>query len=218
MWLDSDKWIVSLDKLDAAGGADATDTLRVCDDHDDALTLATEHPMIRLRDLDPQAVAAEADNHVLDRAHTLAMAVGARVTADSEGISDVRHAVHALALYARDGVPPEGRPELLGEYFISLVGVDLIPDDLDAEPDTSWGVVVLAAVARQAIEEQRTVPDEALGALAGVDGSRVRQLVGEGVLRRMDRPSPGRALKGIAPADARRWLSGRGVVGFAEAS
>lgn len=111
-----------------------------------------------------------------------------------------------LTRYARAGIRPSGRLELLQEYFISLVGVDLIPEDLDAEPDTPWGVVVLACLAREQLDTSRPVRGLWLAALGSATEQTVRQEVAREHLERT--PSDRRY---VSCPSARRWLSGRGV-------
>ncbi|GAC1541207.1 MAG: hypothetical protein NVS3B10_05730 [Polyangiales bacterium] len=111
-----------------------------------------------------------------------------------------------LTRYAQAGIPPEGRLDLLHEYLISLVGVDLIPDDTEAEPDTPWGVVVLACLAREQIDTSRPVRGLWLAALGSSTEQTVRQEVARENLERV--PSDRRY---VSCPSARRWLSGRGV-------
>jgi hypothetical protein len=96
------------------------------------------------------------------------------------------------------------------EYLQTMVDLDTVPpaDQLTGErdPEDPLHVVVLAALARDALAQSRgTVPDGWLAALAGLSSAQVRRLASTGELRR--------GADGISIADARRWLRSRGVPG-----
>ena len=184
--------------------------------------------MTRLRDLDPAALGDAAHEHVLGRILALVGAIDpagdpAPILAALGGRSEVRRCVAALAVYARDGAPPEGRPELVREYLVSLVGAEMLPDDLDPddEPDDDGPLadvhrVVLAVLARERLRDGEAVPSAWLAALASVTPAAVRQLIAGGELRRWragDARGSRRAY--VRADDARRWLAARVVPGIA---
>lgn len=79
--------------------------------------------------------------------------------------------------------------------------------DRDGDPDTAIGLVLLAAECRRSLSEGEPVTTRGLAALAGLSDSRVRQLVVAGDLRRVKHER-------IRADDAKRWLSGRGTLGY----
>lgn len=174
---------------------------------------------VKLSDLTPADVAAEAHDRVVGQAQRLAFAAGYDLVPGGAHTSDVRHAVEALTHYAQTGQYPEGRPELIGEYLQSLAeplytratdgaGYDVPELDHDADPETPWGLVLVAAVARDQIARRRGVTLAGLAVLAEVSPSRMRQLVSVGELE-TDGGKPARVPAGAA----RRWLEARGVAG-----
>lgn len=160
---------------------------------------------MRLADIDPAALADEMHDALYSRLMALSQHLGGDPVPPLTRPSNVRLTVHQLAHYARTGEPPEGRPELVGEYIQTLVDLDLVPDaDTLAgrrDPSAPIDVVAIGALARQRIDERRSVPEGWLAVLAGVAASRVRQLAAAGELRRTE--------GGIHAADARRWLESR---------
>lgn len=168
--------------------------------------------MVRLHDIDPKRLADEMHDDVLGRVMTLTQHLGCidpspvlAAIASGGGPSNVRLTVHQLAHYARTGEPPEGRQELVPEYLQTLVDLDLVPDaealSATREPWDPIEVVVLACLGREALAQRRPLTHAQLAALGGVATSRVRQLVAEGELRKVE--------SGISSTDARRWLEVR---------
>lgn len=134
---------------------------------------------MKLSDIDPAKVGDEAHDAVAAQAHRLAFAAGLELR-EGTGLSDVRHAVRAIAHYAQTGEQPEGRPELIGEYLQSVAeplytragtgpGYDVPDLDEEADPATPWGLVLLAACGRHLIEQGEHVTLAHLAVLAGVD-------------------------------------------------
>lgn len=121
------------------------------------------------------------------------------------------HAVYALARYAQHGAPLDAPVE---EYLITLLGahVEAVDEDLDEDPSSDLGVVVRAALAREAVERGLRVGTARLATLAGLTQGRIRQLVTAGELQAT---KEGGDLS-IAARDARQWLGARGVPGFRE--
>ena len=166
---------------------------------------------MRLADIDPAALADAMHAQVAERARRLAFATGHDLVSGGAGVSDVRHAVRLLAEYAISGAAPEGDRDLVPEYLQSIVDVDIVPDGDTMtgarDPDDALEIVVLAALARDAIAHEATtaVPDGWIAVLAGVAASRVRQLAAAGELARVE------GEEGIEVESARRWLQARCV-------
>ena len=170
---------------------------------------------MKLQDIDPKTLADDVHNMIVDRASRLAFEVGYELR-EAIGVSNARLTVHQLAHYARTGEPPEYRRELVHEYLVSLVGVDLIPDlDPDDEPEASNEVeqavhlVVLAVLARERLADEEPVPSAWLAALGGVTPSNIRYLLGRGELRRWRRGVEDDRRAYVHPDDAKRWIEGR---------
>lgn len=82
-----------------------------------------------------------------------------------------------------------------------------VPFDAPADPETAWGVVLMACIARQQLAQGEPVSATQLAALGGVTRQRINQLVDAGTL---DAARPA----GVTAQSALRWLSGRGVEGL----
>jgi hypothetical protein len=173
--------------------------------------------VIRLSTIDPVGLGEHAHALVLDRAHRLAFATGHDLVPGGAGTSDVRWAVTQLAIYARTGEAPEGRRELVGEYLLSLVAVDLVPEDMDpddvpardaTEEEEGVHAVVLAVLARERLADGQPVPTAWLAALGSTQPSYVRRLAQHGELTRSTRDTGDRRTY-VTPSSARRWLETR---------
>lgn len=176
--------------------------------------------MMRLSTLVPTEVAEQAHDAVVSHVQRLAFVAGLDVQPGA-GLSDVHHSVHQLTVYAQTGGHPEGRPELIGEYLQSVAeplytragdgaGYDVPDLGDDADPQTPWGLVLLAAATRHLIEQRSAVTLAGLAVLAEVTAGRLRQLVVAGEIQ-TDGAKPAR----VTAAFARSWLEARGVAGFA---
>jgi hypothetical protein len=171
---------------------------------------------MRLRDLDPEALAEQAHRHVVERLEILSFGVGYFSEPSTVPRSLVREAVAALATYARGGATPaDARGALL-----HLAAVGLIPASLDPEEPASdaseavLGVhlVVLAVLAREALRGGQAPTATQLAALGSVSSAAIRQHLGSGELRRWRAgPARGDRRAYVHPEDARRWLAARGV-------
>lgn len=124
-----------------------------------------------------------------------------------------------LAAYAIRGTALDAPVQ---EYLISLVpahqsalGSDADVDGLadDADPSTPLGLVIAAALAREALDAGRPLTSAQLAVLGGVSASYVRRLVSSGEL---GRPGDGGHGGGhtIRAREARRWLDERARVAF----
>lgn len=167
-----------------------------------------------LRDVDPRQLADAAQREALDGLWRRAMAVGVTNPVEpSMSPSELWLAVHQLATYATTGQPPEGRPELAYEYCVSVAEYRDYVDD-GGPTQQALDEVLQAAACRDAIASGQPVTLDQLVALSGLSRSHVQRLVAAG-----DAPQPvevggqgrGHATT-FAAADARAWLSGRGVV------
>ncbi len=181
----------------------------------------------RLADLKPLAVAAIAVERVHAQVVRLAFHLSPELelppsTPGAESC-ELGLSIAALTTYAQTGAAWdwEGAEEAL-DAVSTTVGalwgsasdrtstgpIGDHEDELDDEDPVA--VVLLAAWARATIEGGGSVTLRELGALAGVEVSGLRKLAASGELAATsERPARVRA-KG-----ARRWLSGRGVAGFA---
>src|SRR5690606_35097663 len=175
-----------------------------------------------LADLDPDAVAQDAERRVVDHLHRLALDVGAEVHAEAT-LGTLRAEARALTLYAQRGLPvwdwtdsgmaSAGLLSVLAALYSRAADADLdrtaidVVDDLD--PSDDLGLVLVAAAARIRLDQDVPVTARELGALVGLTAVRVRQLVAAGELRATNE-KPQR----VPAEDARRWLASRGVPGF----
>lgn len=174
---------------------------------------------MRLLDINPAALGQQAHDHVVSRIHALMTALDPmHVEAGiGDGPSEVRRVVTVLAHYAKTGEPPEGRPELVHEYLVSLIPAGLLPEDLDRigdEPETedptaaAVHAVVLAVLARERLAQRQPVPTAWLAALGSTQASYVRRLVASGELQ-ASKQDQGDRRTYVTPASAQRWVDSR---------
>jgi hypothetical protein len=181
---------------------------------------------LRLADLDPARITSEILNVVLARAYrdTWRLGLVVRVadpgqdeksasTAAVEG-SEVFRAAQALSEWATSGRGQAAEiPALLRQMRADLEGIDAKkastrgPVNLTTLP----GMALVAAGARLALVEGRTVSAVELATLASIDEHSVRAAVKAGTLRPV---GPGRPMRFAADL-ARAYLYTRGVPGFA---
>ena len=181
---------------------------------------------VRLADLTSQLIAADVLLVVGERVYRDASRIGliVRVAEPGEdeklaratavGLSAVARSAHALAEWATSGRgQPAEIPALLRQVRADLEGIDAKkastrgPVDLATLP----GVALVAAGARLALVEGRTVSAVELATLASIDEHSVRAAVKAGTLRPV---GPGRPMRFAADL-ARAYLYTRGVPGFA---
>lgn len=147
-------------------------------------------------ELDAAALAAGSDLGATLRDLTVYAQTGALGDwGDDAGALDASQSVHE-ALYRAPGLSVTATPL---EY------------DLADEPDTAWGVVLLAAHARYRLAVGQPVTVRDLAALLGVSTGRVRQLIapgyGEGAVARPSKRTAGRGRAStLAPAAPHRLL------------
>lgn len=163
---------------------------------------------MNIRDIDPGDLAERAHEAAVHRAHRLAFATGHELRA--AGISDIRHAVRILAIYATTGAPPEGRVELTHahEYMLSVAEALDIDDALDEE----LRLVCSVAEAREHIARGLPITTMQLAQLAGISHQRVTKLRQRGDAPEGIEVSDAQGKPRMIPADeARAWLIARGV-------
>jgi len=185
---------------------------------------------MKLADINHEAVRDEVLTSVLGHLHAYGMPL-MTPGGDPRGvvvpsIEDARQSTLgfealAVAHYAITGewIAPgetEGRPELGHSFawdaltqvvtalYSSPLGDVPVPLDAETDPDTAWGVVLTACVARHALAQGQTISAQQLATLSGVTRQRIAQLADAGELERA-RPS------GITADSARRWLAARGI-------
>ena len=181
---------------------------------------------LRLADLDHLHIAADVLNVVCDRVHRDARRIGLIVRvadpgqdeklafATALGLSEVSHSAHALAAWATSGRGQAAEiPALLRQVRADLEGIDAKKASTRGPVDlaTLAGVALVAAGARLALVEGRTVSAVELATLASIDEHSVRAAVKAGTLRPV---GPGRPMRFAADL-ARSYLYMRGVPGFA---
>lgn len=181
----------------------------------------------RLSAIDPQQLATEVCAGVLDHVAHLLLSVATSAAGqwrlpEPDGLLDLRYTVVTLAGYAQGR---HGLDAPVEEYLISLLplwqyaahargSVDTpeydraIRGDLD-DLDTDWRgqlvLVMVAATGRQEIDGGHPVTVTRLAALASMSPDSVRLLGRQGEIALSGSPLHAEA------AEARRWLSGRGV-------
>jgi hypothetical protein len=179
---------------------------------------------LRLSDLDAERTAEGVTGAVYARAQRdarrLGMAFGLPAGMDPKATkvwtvlngSQVHKVARAIVAWALAG---KGRPEELGlalrELRADLEGVEA-GDASVREPDlsTAAGVVLVAAAARFALVEGRTVEAVEVATLASVDERSIRAAAAAGTLPPV---GPGRPMR-FAAEVVRQYLYGRGVPGF----
>lgn len=175
--------------------------------------------MIRLASLDPVAVGAAVTDRMLDHLHIRALDVGARVIVD--GPSSLGFSAALLCDWAQRGTNGEQWDEGMAWDAVQHVCTALYSragepgtfgggpiDDgpQRADPDTAIEVVLLAAWCRTLLAQRTDVPVRALAALSGLRQQSIRNLASDGEIEMHQGL--------VAPDEARRWLSGRGVPGL----
>ena len=181
---------------------------------------------LRLADLDPHRIAVDIVTLVHERVlrDTSRLGLVIRMAEEGQdervaraaviGRSEVSRAAMALAEWATSGRGQAAEmPAFLRQVRADLEGIDVTrastrgPVDLSTLP----GVALVAAGARLALIEGRTVSAVELATLASLDEHSVRAAVKAGTLRPV---APGRPMRFAADL-ARAYLYTRGVPGFA---
>ena len=182
--------------------------------------------LLRLADLDPQRIAADVLNVVYDRVYRDTWRIGLVVRVAEAGQdeksalaaalarSEVFRAARVLAEWATSGRGQAAEiPALLRQVRADLDGVDATNASTRESVDlaTLPGVALVAAGARLALFEGRTVSAVELATLASLDEHSIRAAVKASTLRPL---APGRPMRFAADL-ARAYLYTRGVPGFA---
>ena len=187
-----------------------------------------------LRDLDPRTVAREVCDAILDHIGQLGLALspgvevhvlGRRAQAralpddadDLAALSTLGAETQALVMYAQRGLPvwdwtdhgcaSDACLSVMAALYGSAGGDDAASDLDDAarEPRDAIGVVLIAARARIRLDQGTPLDSRDLATLASLTPAQVRHLMRAGEIPHAERL--------VAPDDAARWLSGRGVLG-----
>lgn len=79
----------------------------------------------------------------------------------------------------------------------------------ESQPTTALGLVIAAAVAREAIADGKRVTPAQLAVLAGIDRARVLQLITAGDMPGARQEPEGRKGWTISAKGARQWLASR---------
>lgn len=162
--------------------------------------------------IDPGDLASRVQQHLEDKARALAFELGYSLMGDG-AFSNIKLGVHQIAIYAETGTPPEGRPELVGEYILTVATAlgHLDPQSgLYAELEQT----LKKAQARDAITTGHPVPHDWLATLAGMSRKHLWSLS-----KRRDAPDAKvdpdeRRRRVYDPEACRGWLAGRGVAGM----
>jgi len=136
---------------------------------------------------------------------------------DLATLSTLGAEVQALVTYAQRGLPvwdwtdhgcaADACLSVMAALYSSAGGDDIGGDldEADVEPRDAIGVVLVAARARIRLAQRTPLDARELAALSGLTAQAVRHLMRAGELPAVERT--------VAAKDARRWLSGRGVIG-----
>ena len=169
--------------------------------------------MIRLRNIDPAALATEVH---LDMSQQLAHVASwcGRCLGEQHPIrtTSVWVNVHTTAQYALDG---ERCDDLDDALFGAQVYERHIGSKRLAEPETGLQVVIAAALARCLLERDEPINASQLAVLASVSRSRIAQLQRSGGAPRGRKSGRTRADRLVSADAARAWLAERGVQGVA---
>ena len=177
---------------------------------------------LRLRDLDPHAVALDACTALLDHVNSACVALSplgeVRTPLFCSALEgcELYFSTRRLAAYAVDGggcdAPVrECLVSLLPLYSAALGGGATDVDDLvQSEPTTALGVVIAAAVARETLAQGRPVTPAQLATLACVDRDYLLRLAAAGELPGARQAKTGRKPWTVTAKGATQWLAGRG--------
>jgi hypothetical protein len=181
---------------------------------------------LRLADLDPRRIAVDVLTLVHARVLRDTARLGLVIRMANEGQdenaarvavfaqSEVFRAALLLAQWATSGLGDAGAiPACLRQVRADLEGIDVTNTSMRGSVDLSTlpGVALVAAEARLALLEGRTVSAVELATLASIDEHSVRAAMKAGTLRPV---APGRPMRFAADL-ARAYLYTRGVRGFA---
>lgn len=186
-------------------------------------SMAPPTTALRLRDADPHTVALDTARQTLDHVTSLCISLSpiGEVRTPQIDRADLERcelylSTRRLAQYAVHGGELDAPVQ---EYLISLIpcysaavgsGTAEIDGLVEAQPETALGLVIAAAVAREAMDNGKSVTPAQLAVLAGIDRQRVLQLITSGDMPGAKQEPDGRRGWTIAARSARKWLSIRG--------
>ena len=178
---------------------------------------------LRLRDLDPHAVALEACTALLDHVTSACVALSPPGEVRTPQIAhedlpgcELYLSTRRLAAYAVEG---GGFDAPVREYLVSLIplysaavggGTTDVDGLVKSEPTTALGMVIAAAVARETLAQGRPVTPAQLATLAGVDRDYLLRLAAAGELPGARQAQAGRRSWTVTAKGAAQWLAGRG--------
>lgn len=172
----------------------------------------------RLGLIDPQALGLDAERKLIDHLASMHDALGTAFKAPAAGRSPIFGEVRALAEYAKTGQQPVN-VEFFAASICRLLAAPLsagTPEDLyDRSIEDPLGLVVAAALARDALAHGRPIEAEQLAALSGLSERQIQEIVRAGAIQGARAvEARGRKLYAVEAKSARRWLCERGVPGF----
>lgn len=178
---------------------------------------------LRLRDLDPHTVALDTCRALLDHVQRLLFEISPIGEIKAPGIDvdqlvgcQLYHSVRDLATYAVRGGELDAPVQ---EYLVSLIplysaafgeGTRDVDGLVESEPGTPLGVVIAAAVAREALAQGESVTPAQLATLAGVDRDYLLKLAAAGDLPGARQSKEGRRAWTVSAKGAKQWLATRG--------
>ncbi len=165
----------------------------------------------RLNSLVPDEVGEVVHARAFEHTTHLAFLLGAEEPREHSR-SQVKEAAATLCHYAQTGEKPPGD---LDDHYLPLIealyttagspsDIDMPEIDSEADPHTVWGLVLVAAGARQRITAKESISARQLAALGSCSSDHVRLLARQRKIRR-------RKDGHYAAKEVKRWLSGRGV-------
>lgn len=184
---------------------------------------------MKLTDIDPEALRDEVLTQILEHLQSYAIPL-MQMGGDPRGVvvptldgarqSTLGFEIRAVAHYARTGrwimegeadtpaahhsLAWDALTQVVCALYASPSGDVPVPFDVDADPETAWGLVLVACVGRHHLAEGEPISAAQLAALSGLTVQRIHQLAQGGEI---DRAARG----GIRAASARRWLGARGI-------
>lgn len=177
---------------------------------------------MRLADIDPGKLALDTCTALLDHVQRLLFEISPIGDIKTPGIEpsgligcQLYHSLSDLATYAVHGGELDAP---VHEYLVSLIplyssaigeGTSHVDGLVESEPKTELGVVIAAAVAREALALGKSVTPAQLAILAGVDRDYVLALASRGDLQGAKQAKEGRRAWTITAKGAAKWLQAR---------
>lgn len=179
---------------------------------------------IRLSDLDPPAVGRLAADVVYDHLCKQAVRLGITDPIPRPSLPELAVSVEELTRYAQSGPPAcdDALPEDYAQTLTEALYTTAHPDGYERSPTLftqrtgeitrAFDCVLLAAAARNSLRDGNPVPIRWLAALGSVSVSRLRNLASEGEIETRTVGSAKGGVQLVMAEEARRWLSGRGLI------